>query len=43
VIDLIGKKIVKEKSDVVEGDYLDSKNFYKHKLNLPRTQLTNQY
>ena len=43
VLDLVGKGIPKDKSVDVESDYLDSKNFYKHKLNLPRTELTNQW
>ena len=42
-INLVGKKIPKEESEKVKEDYLDSNNFYKHKLNLPRTQMTNLY
>lgn len=42
-INLVGNKIPKEESEKVKEDYLDSNNFYKHKLNLPRTQMTNLY
>ena len=42
-LNLVGKKIPKEKSEKVKEDYLDSNNFYKHKLSLPRTQMTNLY
>jgi hypothetical protein len=42
-LNLVGKKIPKEKSKKVKEDYLDSNNFYKHKLSLPRTQMTNLY